>query len=66
MGEVVYRGKVRIRRDQPPLREAHLLASDEHVTFGVPGEVGAHYGFAEGQVALHAGTLDYIVAAAGG
>lgn len=66
MGEVVYRGRVTIAREKPPVRRATLHVSGEQVLFGVPEEVGEHYGFAPGTVDLHAGTLDYIIAAAGG
>jgi len=66
MGDVVYRGRVTIQREKPPIRRATMHCSGEEVLFGVPEEVGEHYGFAAGSVELHAGTLDYIVAAAGG
>ena len=42
MGEVVYRSTVRIEREQPPLRRAHIDVTGESVLFGVPGDVGAH------------------------
>ena len=67
MGEVVYRSSVTIAREQPPLRRAHIDVTDESVTFGVPGSIGAHYGFGpEHPASQKAGTLDYIIAAAGG
>jgi hypothetical protein len=66
MSEVVYRSRVRIERQHPPLRRAHIEVTDESVLFGVPGEIGSHYGFSEGPAIHHAGTLDYIIAAAGG
>jgi hypothetical protein len=67
MGEVVYRSTVRIEREEPPLRRAHIDVTGETVTFGVPGDVGAHYGFGPDHPATQrAGTIDYIIAAAGG
>lgn len=67
MGEVVYRSTVRVQREQPPLRRAHIDVTGESVLFGVPGGIGAHYGFAGDHPATqHAGTIDYIIAAAGG
>lgn len=66
MSEVVYRGRVTIERQKPPIRRATMHCSGEQVLFGVPDEVGAHYGFEPGSVDLHAGTIDYIIAAAGG
>jgi len=66
MSEVVYRSRVRIERQNPPLRRAHIEVTGESVLFGVPGEIGEHYGFAGGEATQHAGTIDYIIAAAGG
>jgi len=66
MSEVVYRSRVRIERENPPLRLAHIEVTDERVMFGVPGDVGEHYGFTGGEATQHAGTIDYIIAAAGG
>ena len=66
MGEVVYTARVTIEREKPPIRRATLHASGEQVLFGVPDEVGVHYGVDPDTIDLHAGTLDYIAAAAGG
>lgn len=66
MSEVIYRSRVSIHREQPPLRRAEIHVTDQTVLFGVPGAVGAHYGVTEGPASAHAGTLDYIIAAAGG
>ncbi len=67
MGEVVYRSTVKIEREQPPIRRATIDITGESMVFGVPGDVGLHYGFAGDHPATqHAGTLDYIIAAAGG
>lgn len=67
MGEVIYRSTVRIERENPPLRRAHIEVSGESVLFGVPGAVGEHYGFSGDHPATqHAGTIEYIIAAAGG
>jgi hypothetical protein len=65
MGEVVYRGEVRIERRQPPDREA-FLPTGESVMFGAHGAIADHYGFAPGEITQRAATLDYIIAAAGG
>jgi hypothetical protein len=67
MGEVVYRSTVTIHRENPPIRRADIAVSGESVTFGVPGEVGEHYGVSSDHPATrHAGTIEYIIAAAGG
>lgn len=66
MSEVVYRSRVRIERENPPLRLGRIEVTGEKVLFGVPGDVGVHYGFTDGEATQHAGTIDYIIAAAGG
>jgi hypothetical protein len=67
MGEVVYVSEVRIDREQGPLRRAYLPAEDDPVWFGVHGAIAAHYGVDPGSLPeVHATTLDYVVAAAGG
>lgn len=66
MSEVVYRSRVRIERDQGPLRYAHLPAEDTPVAFGVHSEVAEHYRARPGTYEPHATTLDYVVAAAAG
>ncbi|MGI8563551.1 MAG: hypothetical protein ACR2MZ_08355 [Candidatus Dormibacter sp.] len=61
-----YLSKVRIVRDQGPIRRAFLPAETEPVTFGTHDEVREHYGTATGLYPDHATTLDYVVAAAAG
>ncbi len=61
-----YLSKVRIVRDQGPIRRAFLPAETEPVIFGTHDEVREHYGTATGLYPDHATTLDYVVAAAAG
>ncbi|MBJ7603031.1 MAG: hypothetical protein JF888_07560 [Candidatus Dormibacteraeota bacterium] len=61
-----YLSRVRIVRDQGPIRRAFLPAETEPVTFGTHDEVREHYGTATGLYPDHATTLDYVVAAAAG
>ncbi len=61
-----YLSKVRIIRDQGPIRRAFLPVETEPVTFGTHDEVREHYGTATGLYPDHATTLDYVVAAAAG
>jgi uncharacterized OsmC-like protein len=58
--------RVSVRRDAPPIRQAHLEMTGTDVTFGVPGWQGEHYGFPPGSVEEHPGTLDYLVASVAG
>lgn len=64
--EVVYRSRVRIVREEGPLRTAHLPAEGDPVHFGVHAEIAEHYGVDVSEMEPHATTLDYVVAAAGG
>ena len=64
--ETVHEVRVRLSREQPPIRRAHLEMTGTDVTFGVPGWQGEHYGFAPGAVEEHPGTLDYLVASVAG
>lgn len=66
MSGVVYRSRVRIVRDQGPLRHAYLPAEAAPVAFGVHSEVAEHYHARPGSFEPHATTLDYVVAAAAG
>ena len=54
-----------ISRENPPVRQAHLLCTGEVVTFGTPGWQGEHYGFARHRRG-QPGTLDFLVASVGG
>lgn len=63
---VVYVSKVRIERDQGPVRRAFLPAEEEPVTFGVHSEIAEHYKVPQDAFPPRATTLDYVVAAAGG
>lgn len=49
-----------------PVRKAWLPAESEPVTFSVHGAVAAHYKVPPDVFAVHATTLDYVVAAAAG
>jgi hypothetical protein len=66
MGEVVYVSKVRIEREEGPVRLAWIPGEKEPIVFSVHGAIAKHYGREPNELAPHAATLDYIVAAAGG
>jgi hypothetical protein len=66
MGEVKYVSRVRIVREQGPLRRAWLPAEAEPVVFSTHDEVSEHYGVRSEDVEQRATTLDYVVAAAAG
>jgi hypothetical protein len=66
MGEVAYRSRVSIEREQGPLRWARLPAEPDPIPFGVHSEVAEHYGVTPDASPPHATTLDYLVAAAAG
>ncbi|MCU0307279.1 MAG: OsmC family protein [Thermoleophilia bacterium] len=63
MGERLGLAQVRVRREQPGVRRATLLASGEEVVFGVPGFQADFYKFPEdGPMRAHAGTFDVLTA----
>ena len=64
--DTVYTSKVRIERIRGPVRRAFLPQTDEPVMFGVHSEVASHYGVPADAFPVHATTLDYVVAVAGG
>ena len=67
MGEVTYVSRVELERTKGPLRSAKLPAESQLVWFGTHGAIAKHYGVDESKLKeVHATTLDYIVAAAGG
>lgn len=66
MNQPTYVSKVRIVREQGPIRAAYLPIEQEPVLFGTHGAIREHYGTAPGQYEEHATTLDYVVAAAAG
>jgi hypothetical protein len=66
MSEVVYQSKIRIQRENGPIRLAYIPGEKAPIRFGLHGAVAEHYGVAPGKYEEHATTLDYIVAAAGG
>jgi hypothetical protein len=66
MSNAVYTSRVRIVRQQGPLRHAELPATDELVRFGVHGAVAEHYGVDAREHDPTATTLDYVIAATGG
>ena len=65
MGDVVYRSRISLTRDQGPLRTARMPAG-EQVRFGVHGAIAEHYGVAVDPENVVSTTLDYVVAAAAG
>ena len=66
MDQPVYVSRVRIVREEGPLRKAYLPVEREPVVFGTHDEVREHYGTAPGRFPDHATTLDYVVAATAG
>ena len=66
MDEVTYVSRVRVVREDGPIRRAYVPAEPEPVVFGTHDEVREHYGTPAGRYPEHATTLDYVVAAAAG
>lgn len=66
MGDLVYVSQVRIERQEGPVRLAWLPGESQPIVFSVHGAIAKHYGRDPSELAPHATTLDYIVAAAGG
>ncbi|MFA9430682.1 hypothetical protein [Egicoccus sp. AB-alg2] len=66
MSEVVYTSRVSIVRERGPIRSAQVPGRTQPVTFGVHGEIAAHYGVDPAEMPADATTIDYLVAAAGG
>ena len=67
MGEVVYVSEVHIERQKGPLRTAKVPIEPEPIKFGIHGGIAEHYGVDTRKLSeVHATTLDYVVAAAGG
>jgi hypothetical protein len=67
MGDVVYVSEVHIEREKGPLRSATIPTEPEPIKFGVHGGIATHYGVDPAKLSeVHATTLDYVVAAAGG
>ena len=64
--EVVYTSRVRIERENGPIRRAYLPGEEEPIRFGVHSEIAVHYRVPPDAFPVHATTLDYVVAAAGG
>ena len=64
--ETVHEVRVGLKREAPPIRQAHLHMTGTDVTFGVPGWQGEHYGFPPGTAEDNPGTLDFLVASVGG
>lgn len=64
--EVVYVSRVRIERQEGPVRRAYLPAESDPVVFGVHSEIAEHYKVPPDAFPPRATTLDYVVAAAGG
>jgi len=67
MSDVVYTSKVRIDRQQGPLRLAYLPGESQPVIFSVHGAIAEHYKVDPAALGeSHAATLDYVVAATAG
>ncbi len=63
---IVYVSRVRIEREQGPIRRAWLPAEEKPITFGLHSEIAEHYKVDPAKNEPHAATLDYVVAAAAG
>ena len=66
MTEPVYISKVRIERDESPIRRAYLPAEDEPIVFGIHGGIAEYYGVDPSTIEPRAASIDYLVAAAAG
>lgn len=66
MADIAYISKIRIEREEGPLRFAHLPAETEPTRFGVHGAIAEHYGVIPEVSEPHATTIDYVIAATGG
>ena len=67
MSDLVYVSEVQLERKKGPLRVATIPAENEPIWFGVHGAIAKHYGLDPSKLEeVHATTLDYVVAAAGG
>jgi uncharacterized OsmC-like protein len=64
MGEFLGLAQVKVRREQPGVRQATLLASGQELMIGVPGFQADFYSFPEdGPMRAYAGTFDHLTAA---
>ncbi len=63
---IVYVSRVRIEREQGPIRKAWLPVEEKPVILGVHSEIAEHYKVDPAKFEPHAATLDYVVAAAAG
>ena len=67
MSEVAYTSKVRIVRQQGPLRIAYLPGEAQPVRFSVHGAIAEHYKVDPAKLTeSHAATIDYVIAATAG
>jgi uncharacterized OsmC-like protein len=63
---VVYRSRIKIERQQGPVRLAWLPAETDPVVFGVHSEIAEHYNVPPDMFPSRATTIDYVVAGAAG
>jgi hypothetical protein len=63
---VAYRSRIRIERQQGPVRLAWLPAENEPVVFGVHSEIAEHYKVPPDKYPQRATTIDYVIAATAG
>lgn len=67
MSEVVYTSRVRLVRQQGPLRLAYIPGETDPIAFSVHGEIAKFYKVDPAALGeTHAATIDYVVAAAAG
>jgi hypothetical protein len=67
MSEVAYTSRVRIVRQQGPLRIAYLPGEAQPVSFSVHGAIAEHYKVDPAKLTeSHAATIDYVIAATAG
>ncbi len=67
MPDVIYTSNVRIERVRGPLRLAYLPGESQPVSFSVHGAIAEHYKVDPSALgAVHASTIDYVIAATAG
>lgn len=66
MSEVAYTHESVITRERGPMRTAKVPGRVEPITFGVHGDIAAHYGVDPEDFPHDTTTIDYVIAAAGG
>lgn len=66
MDEVAYRHESVVTRHEGPQRSATIPGREEPITFGVHGDIAAHYGVDPDRYPPDTTTIDYVIASTGG